>query len=122
MKAMLAGLFVALLAIGPVAAEDDGPVVGIGVGLHLVDRHPVVDQVIPNSPAFKKGVRVGDRLLMIDGRSVDGVPLPDVARMLRGAAQTRVKIVVLRPGETEPRSFWLRRQLVTLLPPEPTPP
>jgi carboxyl-terminal processing protease len=122
MKTFLAGLAMMVLACGVATAEDDGPVVGIGVGLHLVDQHPVVDQVLPDSPAFKKGVQVGDRLLKIDGESIEGVPLPEVAKRLRGAAGTRVKITVLRRGENDPRNFSLKRQLVTLLPAPATPP
>jgi carboxyl-terminal processing protease len=88
--------------------------VGIGVGIHSVDNHPVIDQVLPDQPAFKGGVKVGDRLLKVNGQSVDGLPLSDISKLLRGAVKSRVKIVVLRPGEKDPRTFSLRRQMVTL--------
>jgi carboxyl-terminal processing protease len=124
MKTILAGLVMAALVLGNVAADEgsSGPVVGIGVGIHAVDHHPVIDQVIPGNAAFKSGVKAGDRLLKVNGKSVDGVPLPDIAKLLRGAAGTKVRIVVQRPGESGPRSFSLERQMVTLLPAAPTGP
>jgi membrane-associated protease RseP (regulator of RpoE activity) len=117
MKTILTGLLVVFLGMGRMMAADavdNGPVIGIGVGIHLADKHPVIDQVLPDQAAFKGGVKVGDRLLMIDGKSVEGVPLADISKMLRGAAGSRVHITILRPGEKSSRTFSLKRQVVTL--------
>jgi C-terminal processing protease CtpA/Prc len=117
MKTILAGLLIVFLGLGRMMAADvapDGPVVGIGVGIHLVDQHPMIDQVIPGQSAFDGGVKAGDRLLKIDGKSVDGLSLIEVSERLRGAPKTRVHITILRPGEKNPRSFSLKRQVVTL--------
>ena len=118
MKTILAGAVAMALMLGQAAADDSssGPVVGIGVGVHAVDHHPVIDQVLPGNPAEKGGVKVGDQLVKIDGKSVDGMPLADVAKMLRGAAGTKVRITVQRAGESQTRKFTLKRQMVTLLP------
>jgi carboxyl-terminal processing protease len=115
----------ALALVGGNASADDGaagPVVGIGVGIRSVDHHPIVSEVLPGNAAFKHGVKVGDRLISVAGKNVDGLPLAEVASLLRGAAGTQVKIVVLRPGETDPRKFTLKRQMVGLLPPVQTEP
>jgi C-terminal processing protease CtpA/Prc len=118
MKTLLAGLLLVVLGLGRMMAADapvDGPVVGIGVGIHLDNnKHPMIDQVIPGQSAFDGGVKVGDRLLKIDGKSVDGLSLLEVSKMLRGAPKTRVHITVQRTGEKNPRSFSLKRQVVTL--------
>ncbi len=119
MKIILAGLLALALMGGYAGAEDTaaGPVVGIGIGIRAVDHHPVVTEVLPGNAAFEHGVKVGDRLLSVAGKNVDGLPLAEVASLLRGAAGTQVKIVVQRPGERDPRKFTLKRQIVGLLPP-----
>ena len=114
MKSIFAVLLMGVLGLGNVAATGDGPVVGIGVGIHAANHQLVVDQVLPGNAAFKGGVKVGDQLLKVDGKSVDGLSARQTADLLRGAAGTKVKITVQRPGEKSTRHFSLRRQLVTL--------
>jgi C-terminal processing protease CtpA/Prc len=79
MKALLAGFVALSLMLGPVFAADTappaGPIVGIGVAIHLVDHHPVIEQVIPGNPASKAGLKAGDRIVKIDGASTDGLDL-----------------------------------------------
>ena len=55
---------------------------------------PVIGQVVPNSAAANAGIRVGDRIETISGRSID--TFDDIART-----------VVLRPGEV--LEFQIRR-------------
>jgi carboxyl-terminal processing protease len=124
MKALLLGLVAIFLMLRPVAAADTapppGPIVGIGVGVRMVDHHPVIEEVIPANPAAKAGLKVGDRIVKIDGTSTDGLELGKVAMLLRGAAETHVKVTILRNGDKQ--TFTIKRRIVTLVGPngEPT--
>jgi C-terminal processing protease CtpA/Prc len=118
MKALLAGLAMLLLTLHPVAAEDTtpppGPIVGIGVAVKMVDQHPVIDQVVPRNPADKAGLKVGDRIVKIDGTSVDGLSLAQIAEHLRGASGSRVRVTIHRGGGQ--RTYIVKRQIIVLLP------
>jgi carboxyl-terminal processing protease len=121
MKALVAVLATLLLTIHPAFAEDatvPGPVIGIGTELKAVDSHPVVASVLPNSPAEKAGIKPGDRILTIDGKSIDGLTLQQVANLLHGAAGSRVHLLVQR-GDVK-KTFSPRRQIL-FLPGSPTP-
>jgi len=90
----------------------DGRYGGLGLWLR---RQPepsadvVVVSVVPASPAAAAGVRVGDRLVAVDGTSVRGDGVPDVVARLRGPAGTGVTISVREPGEAAARDVRLRR-------------
>lgn len=50
------------------------------LGIVLPDQGPVVDQLVPGSPAEVAGIREGDRLLTVDDVRIEG--LADVSRAL----------------------------------------
>jgi C-terminal processing protease CtpA/Prc len=121
MKALIAVLATVLLTFHVAFADEavvPGPIIGIGTELKTVDSHPVVASVLPNGPAEKSGIKPGDRILSIDGKSVDGLALQQVANLLHGAASSRVHLLVQR-GDVK-KSFSLRRQIL-LLPGSPAP-
>lgn len=49
---------------------------------------------MPGSPADKGGVKAGDRLFAVDGKSIDGRPLEYIASLIRGAAGSPVQLKV----------------------------
>jgi carboxyl-terminal processing protease len=119
MKAIITILATVLFTFQVAFADGSGgPVIGIGTELKAVDGHPVVDKVMPGGPAEKYGVKAGDRILKIDGTSVDGLTLQQVADKLHGAAGSRVHLLVLR-GDAK-KTFSIRRQIL-ILPGSPTP-
>jgi carboxyl-terminal processing protease len=79
-----------------------GSYVGVGVELSVVDGSAIVDGVFTDSPADKAGIEVGDRLVAIDGTSVIGSSLDDIALLIRGEAGTSVTVTLERDGAGEP--------------------
>jgi carboxyl-terminal processing protease len=73
--------------------------VGIGV---IFNRELVVLEVLDGSPAEKGGLRIGDRLIAVDGTSIEGKPLPEVSPRIRGASGTSVELTVRRVDRSEP--------------------
>ena len=75
-----------------------GEVVGIGVLLGERDGHIVIVSVIPGGPADDAGILAGDRLVLVDGESVEGLAPEEVAGNVRGDAGSTVEIVLERPA------------------------
>jgi carboxyl-terminal processing protease len=82
-----------------------------------VPPYPVVDEVLPGSPAAVAGVQVDDRVVSVDGQPTaeKGKELKEAGAWeakLRGASGTRVTLGVLRVGWKDPRAFTLVRAQV----------
>ena len=61
------------------------------------------------TPSFKAGIRPGDVILTVDGKSTDGMDSAAVATILKGARGTHVIVTMSREGSSKPLSFDLVR-------------
>jgi carboxyl-terminal processing protease len=84
-----------------------GTYVGIGIQLEEEAGEVVVAAPIEGSPAERAGIEAGDVLVVVDGESVRGEEVAQVAEKVRGPEGTRVELTVLRGGEE--REFDLER-------------
>lgn len=72
---------------------------GIGFEFTLTpDRNLKVTGIVPNTPADKQGLEVGDTITEIDGKPVAGLDRDEISRRLRGRINTRVALTVQRLG------------------------
>ncbi len=77
--------------------EPVGPDVFDGSGMFFTadreDRERVVVRfVLPGGPAEVAGVRVGDRLVTVDGRAVAEMGVPGVRARMRGAGEVQLRV------------------------------
>jgi carboxyl-terminal processing protease len=79
-----------------------GSVVGIGAEMSTVNGAPVIQSVIPGSPAEKAGLLGGDTVLSVDGTSTDGQSVDTVVSRIRGDAGTTVSLSILHTGAAAP--------------------
>ena len=86
---------------------------GIGIVVAMRRTNVVVSEVQTGGPAAQAGIRAGDRLLAVDGQSVQGADLPAVTALLAGPEGSRVGLTV--QGRTAARTVVLER---TRVPPE----
>lgn len=83
-----------------------------GIGIQFDIRHGELIVVSPleGTPAYRLGIRAGDRIVAIDGQVVERtVTNEDVRAQLRGPEGSAVRVTVQRPGESEPRAFDIER-------------
>ncbi|MEM1255258.1 MAG: S41 family peptidase [Cyanobacteria bacterium P01_H01_bin.21] len=83
--------------------QTSGEVSGIGIRLTR-DRAAgavVVTDVIAGSPAADAGLMVGDRILVVDGRSIDFLSAERTSQLLRGDADTQVTLTIERNNESQ---------------------
>lgn len=66
--------------------------------------------VLPGSPAEASGLRPADRLVAVDGRTVEGSTLDDVVDWVRGPSGTDVTLSLVRDGT--PLELTITRQVI----------
>ncbi len=73
---------------------------GVGLELYLDERLrvPIVASPVVDSPAWRAGIRAGDRIEAIDGEPTSGAPLRDVVARLRGPVGGQVVVRVVTPA------------------------
>ncbi len=98
-------------------ASLEGTYGGIGTAIDLKDGHITIITVFDGSPAAGAGLQTGDILLSVDGREVTGLSMAEVATLIRGPADTSVRLTISRPNdllEAETWEFTLVRRQVTV--------
>ena len=69
-----------------------------GIGARMRGPGLTVQEVFPDSPAERAGLRSDDAIEQIDGVSTEGIPLEQTVEMVRGPEGEPVRLVVRRPG------------------------
>lgn len=88
---------------------------GVGMELALKDKAVVVVAPIDDSPAAAAGIKTDDRVLAVDGDSVDGLSLGQVVGRIRGPVGKEVRLRLRGPGGDE-REVRIVRDLIRLHP------
>ncbi len=93
-----------------------GEYAGIGSLISQREDYVIIAEPYEGFPAAKAGLKAGDRILSIDGQDMVKKQSPDVSNLLKGTANTPVKIKVDRPGEKKPMTFELMREKIQINP------
>src|SRR5579872_3196936 len=82
-----------------------------GVGMTVGPRNNKVIVIAPfvGTPAYRAGIRPGDIIVAVDGKSTDNMSTGDVADLLKGPKGTTVHITILREGAEKPLEFAVVR-------------
>ena len=88
---------------------------GVGAVLAVKANQVVVQDLLPNSPAAKGGVRPGDLIVKVNGESLpNDAKLAVVVKLLRGEAGSPIVLGVQREGNDEPIDIPLVRDVIQL--------
>ncbi len=85
---------------------------GIGVYVGMRDGYFTILSPIYSGPAYKMGLRTGDRILEVDGWSAVGEPMEEIIRRVKGMAGTFVNLKIFRSGWSQPREFKVERRQI----------
>jgi len=86
--------------------------VGIQVSLDPKTGELTVISPLAGTPAHRQGIRPGDHILRIDGRSTQGLSLEDAVVLLRGRPGEPVALTVLHLGEQTPVELSIVREVI----------
>ena len=92
-------------------SQIEGNFVGLGVELKAADGALLIVNVIHNSPAERGGLKAGDKITAVGGRSTRDLSTDAAADMLQGPEGSTVQITTVRGAET-PNQLSLRREHV----------
>jgi len=101
-------------AFAQMREDQHGKYYGVGMSIQpQPDKAGVIHIVVlapfEGTPAYKAGIRPGDMIMSVDGKSAEGLDSAAVATMLKGPKGTHVSVVMAREGKDAPLTFDLVR-------------
>src|SRR4051812_14635545 len=84
---------------------------GIGIEFNIINDTIRVVSPIIGGPSEKIGLKAGDRIVKVNGKSVAGVKISNkqVFEKLRGKSGTTVNVTIMRSGMIKPLDFEITR-------------
>jgi carboxyl-terminal processing protease len=92
--------------------ETKGEFAGLGVDVTVDNGFLKVISRIDGSPAAKAGIKAGDLITALDGKTVQGRSLDDLFEQLRGPPNSKITLTVKREGVDQPFQVPMRRAIV----------
>ncbi len=94
--------------------DTTGKFAGLGITVAIKDRFPVVISPIEDTPAFRAGLRPGDLIVAVEGKSTLDMQLESVVNALRGEPGTKVAISVAPHLGATPHEVEIQREIITI--------
>jgi carboxyl-terminal processing protease len=91
-------------------SDTQGKFGGIGVVVSMKDDTLTVIAPMEDTPGFKAGIRTGDRITRIEGKTTDRMTVQDAVKILRGEPGTDVRITIFRPSTSQTKEYTLTRE------------
>lgn len=90
--------------------------IGIQVTIDVKTRQLMVMTPLPGTPAYKAGIRAGDRVIEIDGKPTNEFPegreMDSAVKMMRGKPGEPVKVLILHEGSATPEALEITRAVI----------
>jgi carboxyl-terminal processing protease len=84
---------------------------GLGIVVSMCSGRLSVISVLKDTPAYRKKIKSGDKILEIDGESTDNLSLNDAVKRLRGEPATDVTILVKRKNRSPFKLTLMRKSI-----------
>ncbi len=93
--------------------ENEGNFTGIGAQLDTNKNNEVyVKEPLDGTPAMAAGIKANDVIVAVNGKSIKGMNILDVVKLIRGPIDTKVKLTLRRPGTAKPLDKVIVRKVV----------
>jgi len=79
--------------------QTTGQYAGIGALISTINNKNIVTHPYENFPAHRAGIRVGDEIISVDGKSVRGKSTRETSLMLKGSPRSEVTLGINRQGK-----------------------
>jgi len=87
-----------------------------GLGIEVTQENGFIKVISPidDTPASKAGIKPGDIITAIDGKTVEGMSLNDAVDKMRGPPDSRITLTIKREGVDKPVEQSLMREIIHL--------
>ena len=92
--------------------ETTGKFGGLGIEISMRDGILTVVSPIDDTPAFRAGVKAGDKIIKIEDESTLDMTLQDAVSLLRGETGSPINITIFRKNFKAPKEFTIVRDII----------
>jgi carboxyl-terminal processing protease len=87
---------------------------GIGALIGVINKKTVITHPYKDFPAYKAGLKVGDEIVSVDGKAVQGKTTSEISSLLKGQPKTEVELKVKRFGQKDNVGVKIKREKIIL--------
>ena len=92
--------------------ETEGKFGGLGIEISIRDGLLTIITPIEDTPAWKAGIKAGDRIVKIEDELTRDITLGEAVKKLRGKPKTDISITVLRESAFKLLEFTITREII----------
>ncbi|NOX19665.1 MAG: S41 family peptidase [Nitrospirae bacterium] len=87
-----------------------------GLGIKIGIRNGVLTVIAPieDTPAWRAGIKAGDKIIKVDGESTKDMTLFEAVKKMRGPKGTKVTLTIMREGWKEFKDFTIVRDIIKI--------
>jgi carboxyl-terminal processing protease len=116
---MLAGLdphssYMDAKSLRDMQIQTTGKFGGLGIEVTMEDGLINVVAPIDDTPAHKAGIMTNDVITHLDEEPVQGLNLNQAIEKMRGPANTKIRLRIIRKGQDKPIELTIVRQIITM--------
>lgn len=94
--------------------EMNGEFDGVGLYVGLKENKVTVIAPIEGTPADKAGLKTGDVIIKVDGKSTEGMSLDEAVSLIKGEKGTKVVLTIVRANVDKPIDFEVVRDKIVI--------
>lgn len=87
-----------------------------GLGIEIGEEGGFIKVIAPidDTPAYRAGIKAGDVIMRLDGKSLKGTGLSEAVKLMRGKPGEPVTLTIMREGQEQPLNITIVRDVITV--------